>query len=217
MYRKLIPAIVIFLVFSVGAFAETIVVNLKGTIYERETGQPLAGVNVSVKETNARTVSDANGAYSISAEAGQTLVFEYVGLVTREVVVTVNKSNIDIELSVDNRQLTEVTITGALGIKRSARELGASAQLVDNETLNQGKTINPLFGLTSKVAGLRINMYDSKVDPAVQITLRGTRSLQRTAGIDGRNPNAPLYVVDGIPVPDIGRINPNDIESITVL
>lgn len=217
MYRKLIPAIVIFLVFSVGAFAETIVVNLKGTIYERETGQPLAGVNVSVKETNARTVSDANGAYSISAEAGQTLVFEYVGLVTREVVVTVNKSNIDIELSVDNRQLTEVTITGALGIKRSARELGASAQLVDNETLNQGKTINPLFGLTSKVAGLRINMYDSKVDPAAQITLRGTRSLQRTAGIDGRNPNAPLYVVDGIPVPDIGRINPNDIESITVL
>lgn len=217
MYRKLVPAILILLVLSIGVFGKIIVVNLKGTVYERETGQPLAGVSIVVKETNARTVSDAHGIYNISAEAGQTLVFEYVGLVTQEVVVTVNKSNVDIELEVDNRQLTEVTITGALGIKRSARELGASAQLVDNETLNQGKTINPLFGLTSKVAGLRINMYDSKVDPAAQITLRGTRSLQRTAGIDGRNPNAPLYVVDGIPVPDIGRLNPNDIENITVL
>src|SRR5690606_25900267 len=65
-------------------------------------------------------------------------------------------------------------------------------------------------GLTSKVAGLRINMYDSKVDPQIQIVMRGTRSLNRQA-------NAPIYVVDGIPVPDINRLNPNDIESITVL
>src|SRR5690606_2441768 len=163
------------------------------------------------------TISDFDGQYRIEAEVGQVLVFAYVGYLPQEVTVTVNTSNIDIEMRIDNRELSEVVITGALGIKRPSREIGASAEVVDTETLNQGKTVNPLFGLTSKVAGLRINMYDSKVDPAVQITLRGTRSLQRSAGIDGRNPNAPLYVIDGIPVPDISRLNPNDIESITVL
>ncbi|WP_343700055.1 SusC/RagA family TonB-linked outer membrane protein [Chitinophaga sp.] len=108
------------------------------------------------------------------------------------------------------RNLNEVVVTGALGIKRSARELGAAAQLVSNEELNQGKVVNPVFGLASKVAGLRINMYDSKVDPQVKIVMRGSRSLNR-------GKNDPIYVVDGVPVPDISRLNPNDIESITVL
>lgn len=108
------------------------------------------------------------------------------------------------------RILNEVVVTGALGIKRSSRELGAAAQLVGNEELNQGKVVNPIFGLTSKVAGLRINMYDSKVDPQVMIVMRGSRSLNR-------GKNQPIYVVDGVPVPDISRLNPNDIENITVL
>lgn len=213
-HRKLL-SILLFLLITISAFGETILVN--GRIYDHETGQPLVGASILIKETNANTISSADGSYQIRAEVGQTLVFAYVGLVSQEIKVSSNNRQIDVELAVDNRQLTEVVITGALGIKRSARELGTSAQLVDNEVLNQGKTVNPLFGLTSKVAGLRINMYDSKVDPSAQITLRGTRSLQRDAGIDGRNPNAPLYVVDGIPIPDISRLNPNDIENITVL
>src|SRR5690606_31528388 len=120
-------------------------------------------------------------------------------------------------LTEDALWLGEFVITGALGIDRSAREIGAGAQVVSNKNLNQGKTVNPVFGLTSKVAGLRINMYDSKVDPQMQITMRGSRSLSRTAGIDGRGANEPIYVVDGIPIPSISRLNPNDIESITVL
>lgn len=116
----------------------------------------------------------------------------------------------DTVISGMTRDLNEVVVTGALGIKRSARELGAAAQLVGNDELNQGKVVNPIFGLTSKVAGLRINMYDSKVDPQVKIVMRGSRSLNRAK-------NDPIYVVDGVPVPDISRLNPNDIESITVL
>src|SRR5690606_3746001 len=115
-----------------------------------------------------------------------------------------------IALDEDVRMLSEVVVTGALGIRRAARELGGGAQVVNDEMLNQGKTINPITGLTSKVAGLRINMYDSKVDPQIQVVMRGTRSLNRNA-------NAPIYVVDGVPIPDISRLNPNDIESITVL
>lgn len=214
-YINLLP-IILLVTLSINAFAD-IVRPIEGKVYERETGRPLAGASVTIKETKKSTVSQSDGVYHINAEVGQTLVFGYLGMVPQEITVTVNSVNIDVGLFIDARQLTEVVITGALGIKRSSRELGASSQYVDNKTLNEGKTVNPLFGLTSKVAGLRINMYDSKVDPAAQITLRGTRSLQRSAGIDGRNPNAPLYVVDGIPIPDIGRLNPNDIESITVL
>lgn len=216
MYYKKLLTIIFFLAVSVFAFAETIR-PIEGKVYEQETGTVLPGASITVKETKQTVTSKPDGSYHIDAEVGQTLIFSYVGLEDKEITVTVNSANIDVELSNDKRQLTDVVITGALGIKRSSRELGASAQYVDNKALNEGKTVNPLFGLSSKVAGLRINMYDSKVDPAAQITLRGTRSLQRTAGIDGRNPNAPLYVVDGIPIPDIGRLNPNDIESITVL
>src|SRR5690554_4183497 len=178
---------------------------IEGRVYDQESGLPMEGVSIFVKGTKSQTASDSEGKYRLMADVGQVLVFAYVGYTPQEVTVSVNTSNIDVEMRIDNRELTEVVITGALGIKRPSREIGASAEVVDSESLNQGKTVNPLFGLTSKVAGLRINMYDSKVDPAVQITLRGTRSLQRTAGIDGRNPNAPLYVVDGIPVPDISR------------
>lgn len=215
MNRWKLFSILLFLLITTSSFAESILVH--GRVYDHETGQPLNGVTVFIKETNINTISSADGSYRIRAEIGQTLVFAHIGLISQEIKVSPNTREINVDLLLDNRQLTEVVITGALGIKRSARELGASAQLVDNETLNQGKSINPLFGLTSKVAGLRINMYDSKVDPSAQITLRGTRSLQRNAGIDGRNPNAPLYVVDGIPVPDISRLNPNDIQNITVL
>ena len=216
MYYKRVFSSIILLILTISAFAEAIR-PIQGKVFEQETGMILPGVTITVKETQQIVISNADGTYYINAEVGQTLLFSYVGLVSKAITVTVNSANIDVELYNDKRQLTDVVITGALGIKRSSREIGASAQYVSNEVLNGGKTVNPIFGLSSKVAGLRINMYDSKVDPAAQITLRGTRSLQRTAGIDGRNPNAPLYVVDGVPIPDIGRLNPNDIESITVL
>jgi hypothetical protein len=150
-YRSLLPLILLIAV-SASAFAE-VIRPIVGKVYEQETGQPLPGASISVKETKRSVISDLDGSYRISAEVGQTLIFAYTGLSTKEVMVTVNGANLDVELSVDSRQLTEVVITGALGIKRSSRELGASAQLVDTESLNEGKTVNPLFGLTSKVAG----------------------------------------------------------------
>ncbi|MBX3238836.1 MAG: SusC/RagA family TonB-linked outer membrane protein [Chitinophagaceae bacterium] len=191
--------------------------TVAGRVTESQTEQPVAGASVTVKGTGTSVLTRADGSFSIQATANQILIISFVGRETVETAINKNSRNINISLAPESVQLAEIVVTGALGIKRSTREFGASAKVVDNESLNQGKTVNPIFGLTSKVTGLRINMYDSKVDPAVQITLRGTRSLSRTAGIDGRNTNAPIYVVDGIPVPEIGRLNPNDIESITVL
>src|SRR5690554_6415296 len=162
-HRKIL-SILLFLLITVSVFGQTNLIN--GRVYDQETGQPIIGASIHIKETNANTTSAADGSYQIRAEVGQTIVYAFVGSVSQEIKVSQNSKQLDVELAVDSRQLSEVVITGALGIKRSAREIGTSAQLVDNEVLNQGKTVNPLFGLTSKVAGLRINMYDIKVDPS---------------------------------------------------
>ncbi|RYY58018.1 MAG: SusC/RagA family TonB-linked outer membrane protein [Chitinophagaceae bacterium] len=190
---------------------------IKGKVTDAGSGKPLAGATIAVKGKSQAVTTNVNGDFEINVNASEFLEVSNVGY--RGDLVAVGKSStlFDIQLVADVTDLSEIVVTGALGVKRAAREIGASAQLVDNRNLNQGKTVNPIFGLSSKVSGLRINMYDSKVDPQVNITLRGSRSLSRTAGIDGRNPNAPIYVVDGVPVPDIARLNPNDIESITVL
>ncbi len=190
--------------------------RISGKVSEKGTGTALAGTNVVIKGTTRGTVADQDANFSIVANRGDILVVSFLGYVAQEIEIT-SEASLNIELPADTQFLAEVVVTGALGIERSSREVGGGAQVVNSESLNQGRTINPIFGLTSKVAGLRINMYDSKVDPQIQITMRGSRSLSRTAGIDGRGSNEPLYVVDGIPIPTIARLNPNDIASITVL
>ncbi len=186
--------------------------TLRGSIVITETGEALAGANVKIKGKNKGVSSQKDGSFKIDAKVGEVLVVSFVGFQRQEVSVESKhfSQGIIIELLSETNQLDEVVVTGALGIKRASREFGGGAQVVSNEYLNQGKTVNPLSGLNSKVAGLRINTYDSKVDPQLQIIMRGSRSLNRSK-------NAPIYVVDGIPVPEIGRLNPNDIESITVL
>jgi len=126
------------------------------------------------------------------------------------VVIAADNHNLNVKIRPATILMNElVVISTALGIKRAPKELGSSTEVIRQEDLAQGSPVNPLTGLTGKVAGLRVNMYDSKVDPNFQITMRGSRSITGN--------NAPLYVVDGVPVPDISRLNPSDIESITVL
>ena len=172
--------------------------------------KPLVGASVFVAGKNESVYTDQDGAFAIAANSGDQLSIAYVGFKRQTILLTNASSSLLIILENEENQLADLVVTGALGIKRSARELGTSTQTIKDDYLNQGKTINPLNGLTSKVSGLRVNMYDSKVDPQIQIVMRGSRSLNRTK-------NEPLYVLDGVPVPTIGRINPNDIEEITVL
>lgn len=189
--------------------------TVRGRVFE-EAGTALAGANIIIKGSSRGVTADANGTFAIAANLGETLVISFVGYQPQEVPVSAS-NDLEIRLELDANLLQELVVTGALGIERSAREVGSGTQHISNKQLNQGRTVNPIFGMASKVAGLRVNMYDSKVDPHVQINMRGSRSLSRTSGIDGRGANEPLYVVDGVPIPSISRLNPNDIESITVL
>ncbi|QNL49615.1 SusC/RagA family TonB-linked outer membrane protein [Olivibacter sp. SDN3] len=210
MYRPKLLLLLLSFCCTVPLFAQNI--EITGRVADEVSGAPLPGVSIHVKGNNGLTKTDQEGKYRVSATVGETLVFRFIGYKTTEVAINAGRNQVDVNMAQDVNQLNEVVVTGALGLKRSAREMGSATAIVDNEYLNLGKTVNPINGLASKVSSLRINVYDSKVDPQIQVRLRGSRSLSRNAGA-----NDPIYVVDGIPVPDINRINPNDIANITVL
>ncbi len=198
--------------------------TVTGTITDAG-GMPIPGANVVVKGTKTSTSSDFDGKYSIAVtNQSAILVFSYVGTASKEIPVA-GLTTINVSLSANNQQLSEVVVT-ALGIKRERKALTYSAQTVSTEELSQARSLNVANSLSGKVAGLNFSTTGTGVGSSSRITLRGNRSLTGN--------NQPLFVIDGIPMDntvtspatDIGgttsfdgisNINPEDIESLTVL
>jgi TonB-linked SusC/RagA family outer membrane protein len=182
--------------------------SLTGVVISEEDGKPVSYVTVNIKGTNRHTLTDDSGKFVIPGTIGDTIFISSLGY--NPVYVAADNHNLNLKIKPSSFMLNELKVVAtALGIKRAPKELGSSTEVIRHDELSQGSPLNALTGLTGKVAGLRVNMYDSKVDPGFQITMRGSRSITGN--------NAPLYVVDGVPVPEINRINPGDIESITIL
>ncbi|MDB5134507.1 MAG: SusC/RagA family TonB-linked outer membrane protein [Mucilaginibacter sp.] len=201
--------------------------TLKGIVSDAK-GEPLVGVSVGVKGTSTGVQTDVNGKFSISANAGDVLVFTYIGYVKKEVTIT-SGADLSITLAEDSKQLGEVVVT-ALGVKRSEKSLVYANQVVGGAALNTVKNDNVMNSLNGRVAGVDISPSSSGVGGSVKVILRGSKSFAGT--------NSPLYVIDGVPItntsnangqpnstyggsPDggdgISNLNPDDIESITVL
>jgi TonB-dependent SusC/RagA subfamily outer membrane receptor len=164
-----------------------------------------------VKGTTNGTVTDANGTYSVSVpSSGTALVFSFIGLATQEIEVG-GRTSIDVQMVQDAKQLTEVVITTAGGLKAKEKEMGSANTVINTGTLNTGKAVNIAAGLQGKVAGLQINATGSGVNPDFRVILRGQRSLT--------GDNQALIVLDNVIVPAslFSNINPNDVESIVVL
>jgi TonB-linked SusC/RagA family outer membrane protein len=203
---------------------------IKGVVKD-DIGQPLAGVTVTVKGTQTATRTDASGRFTIPATAGDVLVFSYVGRASIEVTIA-NGKEITVELAGagDAKNLNEVVVT-ALGIKRSEKSLTYSTQQISGAELTNVKTDNLMNSLNGKIAGVTISPSASGIGGSVKVNLRGNRST-------GGN-NQPLYVIDGVPISNdgnafgqpnnstyggnpeggdgISNLNPEDIESMTVL
>ena len=189
--------------FSTLAYSQS---SVSGTITGTD-GVPLIGVNILEKGTSNGTVTDVDGNYSITVPSDATLIISYTGFTTREIAVA-GQSSIDITLS-EGVDLSEVVVT-ALGISREQKSLSYSAQTVTTDELSQARDLNVINGLSGKVAGLSIARSGSGVGAPSRVILRGNRSLAGNS--------QPLYVVDGVPIlGDITDINPDDIESISVL
>lgn len=202
--------------------------TVSGRLTSIEDGSPLPGVNVVLKGTTNGTATDADGRYSISVpESGGTLVFSFIGLTSQEVEIG-NRTTVDVQMAQDVQQLSEIVVT-ATGVERNAREVVYANQTVSSEDLLSTPNKNTLEALRGKTAGVRLTTGSGSVGASTRIVLRGESSLT------GNN-NA-LIVVDGIPISNettsggvgsstsgyadhgnrFNDINPDDIESVTVL
>lgn len=177
---------------------------ITGTVTAEEDGSTLPGVNVLVKGSVQGTVTDLNGQYRVEvASPGDVLVFSYVGYITEEVLVG-DQTVINMILVPDIQALSEVVVT-ALGIEKESKSLSYNVQQLSGEDINKVSDAHFINNLSGKVAGVTINSSSTGVGGSSRVIMRGVKS------ITGNN-NA-LYVIDGIPMPNLSTDQPNDIFS----
>ena len=180
-------------------------VKVKGQVVD-ETGEPLVGATVKVKDSNAGTITDFDGNFQLDVKSNATLVISYLGYKNREVAVR-GRAIIDpIKLESDNNVLDQVVVVG-YGTQKKA-DLTGSVSIVNAEEMKKVSNSNISTMLEGKVAGVQITSDGQPgADPSVRI--RGIGSFGSTA---------PLYVIDGVPMgTTIRDFSPNDIETIQVL
>jgi len=211
-------------------FAQQLTVT--GKVFDEEK-RPLPGASIKIKGLPNGTSSAGDGVYSIKASIGQTIVFSFIGTLSQEIKVGSDRV-IDVVLKNDASQLSEVQITGALGIKSPKRQLGSASQTVDGTDVAQTQRENFINGLQGRVAGVDVVSSSGMPGASSQIFIRGISSVSSN--------NQPLMVIDGVPMDNSARstgdfagrafsqenstadftnrsadINPEDIESYNIL
>jgi len=188
------------------AFAQNI--SISGNVTDASTGEPVPFVSIHIEGTMTGVSSDQEGYYTISAPADATLVFSSIGYRTREVPVS-SRSYIDVSMEADTEFIDE-TIVVAYGTATRSSFTG-SASMINAETIES----RVMTDVTSALAGTApgVQVISSSGDPAsdeATIRIRGIGSMSAS--------NSPLYIVDGMPYDgSISDINPNDVESMSVL
>jgi len=192
----------LFLLLSSWAMAQKITVTGKVT---DEKGQALPGVTVMIKQSTTGTNSDVNGKYTITTSGNAVLVFSMIGFVKQEIPVN-NQSVINVQLSEDMQALSEVVVIGYGTQKR--KDITGSVASVKGDDFKDQPISDPISALQGRVAGINVVESSGQPGATATITIRGVESLSQPS---------PLYVVDGIIIPDISNINMQDIASIDVL
>ncbi len=178
---------------------------------------PVAGATVTVKNTTTSTQTDEGGNFSINASPNSTLVISSVGFASQEVNVRSN-ANISVQLLSSDQTMENVVVVG-YGTQRKATLTG-SVSTVSGTELTKSPAPNVTSSLQGRLPGLTANQrggQPGRDDP--QILIRGTGSVTPPGSNfqDLLNLNAPLVIIDGVPRDNLGRLNPQDIESISVL
>ena len=209
--------------------------EIRGKITAADNNAPVPGASVVVLGSARGTTADAEGNYRIQANAGQTLRFSFIGSKSEDKLVG-NADVIDVSMAPDAGNLNEVVVT-ALNISRQSRELGYSAPVVKGADLSASQRDNFINALQGRVAGLQVATSSGMPGSSSTVLIRGVNSISSS--------NQPLYVIDGMPISNntaasnsfvasknsstsfenrtvdfsnrAQDINPNDIETITVL
>lgn len=203
-YIKCFSTLLVVTLFSLQVFSQQ--QTITGTVTDAGSSAGLPGVTVSVKGTNISTQTDTEGKFSINAGTGKTLVFSFVGYEGKEADIN-NRKTIDISLAASTKGLEEVVVVG-YGSTKKATLTGAVAT-VKGDDLKRSPLPNVTNSLSGRLPGL------------VAVTRTGEpgndASLLRIRGSNTLGDNSPLIVVDGISNRSIDRLDPSDIENITVL
>jgi TonB-linked SusC/RagA family outer membrane protein len=197
--------LILFFLASTSVFAQKITIT--GTVSD-EKGIPLTGTTVQVKGTSTGTTTDINGKYSVEAPGtNSTLVFSFVGYVTKEVPVQ-SQTTINISLVPEVKGLQEVVVVG-YGTQKKSDITGTVASL-PKERLEMAPNLNITQAIMGSVAGVMIETNAAGANPDQSIMIRGRGSISAD--------NEPLIIVDGIPYGgSMSDINPKDIGSVEIL
>ncbi|MHA7057967.1 SusC/RagA family TonB-linked outer membrane protein [Aquimarina sp. M1] len=189
--------------------------TVNGTVTDATNGQPIPGVNIIVKGTTNGTSSDFDGNYTLSGvNNGDIIEFSYVGFVPQEFTYSGN-ARIDVGLQVDAAELEQVVVIGYGSVRK--KDLTGSVTTVTADDFNQGVTTSPDQLIKGRTAGVTVIDNGGAPGEGSTIRIRGGSSLNAS--------NNPLIIVDGVPLDpgpggtrnNLNSINPNDIESFTVL
>ncbi|QEC74822.1 SusC/RagA family TonB-linked outer membrane protein [Mucilaginibacter ginsenosidivorax] len=196
--------------------AQAQTVNITGKITSADDGQPIPGASIKVKGTSLGTISGIDGGYTIAAEPGKVLVFNFLGFAPREVAVK-QAGVINVRLNSTSSNLNEVVVIGYAKARR--KDVTGAISSISGTDLRQTQPTTFDQALQGKVAGVVVQQVSGQPGGGVSIQIRGVSSITGS--------NSPLYVIDGIiipPVSDPGNgsnplnsINPAEIESIDVL
>lgn len=228
---KLLPATLAAALFlsAAGAWAQDSGIMVSGRVVD-DDGQPIPGAAVVVEGVSGGTVTDYDGNYTIVVQSAESAInVSFIGMKDRREVVG-NRTKIDVAMQTDDEELEEVVVT-ALGITREKKALGYAMQEVDGDEMlkSRGGLNNPVNALQGKVAGLSISSGSGSMGGSSKMLIRGNNSISGN--------NQPLFVIDGVPIDGadyntsetargaggydygnlVGDINPDDIESISVL
>ena len=217
---KLFFTAIMVLVTAALASAQSLTVT--GTVFDADSGDPIPFASVRVNGTMIGAAAGADGAYSITVPSGNSvLIFSFVGYKTTEIAVD-GRAVVDCELAPDATALDDVVVVAYGSAKREA--VTGSVTSVKGETLASAPVTSVDKALSGKLAGVSITASTGQPGATSTIRIRGTSSINAS--------NSPLWVVDGIPVLTgniansgvsdaqsslMTSLNPNDIESITVL
>ncbi|UZJ63465.1 TonB-dependent receptor plug domain-containing protein [Sphingobacterium sp. KU25419] len=181
--------------------------QIKGKITD-ESGKPLVGVTIKVKGTSIGTKTDSEGNFNLNAKANQTLVITYVGYISKEVPIGTNPTNLTITLDTDVNMLEETVVVG-FGRQKKVNLTGAVAT-VDAKAFENRAVSNVGQALQGVMPGLNITQSKGYLNSSPSINIRGVGTIGEGSS------SSPLILVDGIES-DINRVNPQDIESVSVL
>ena len=170
-------------------------------------GEPLLGVNITIKGSAQGAITDVTGAYKLNVpDENAVLVFSYLGYLTREIAVG-KQTTVNVQLKEDTKTIDEVVVIGYGTVKKS--NLTGSISKISDEAIAERPITQLSDALAGQLAGVQAQNTTGLPGNELQIKIRGINSITQN--------NAPMYVIDGVPRDNMTDLNPSDVASIQVL